>query len=58
VYYATLHPANAALVLLSTIAAAGRLPQVAGARPHWQQAALRTVLCLAPLAVALAISSD
>jgi hypothetical protein len=54
VFYATLHPANAALLLLSIVAAAGRLPDVVSVWPDRLRAGLRVTLCLTPLAIALA----
>lgn len=57
VFYAELFPANAALLLISITAAAGRLPEVVSTRPAWQQAAARAMLCLAPLAIALVTSA-
>jgi hypothetical protein len=54
VFYARLHPANAALLLFSIAAAAGRAPQPVTAWPQRLQAALRMALCLVPLAIALA----
>jgi hypothetical protein len=56
VYYAKLQPANAALVLVSVVAAAGRLPDALSDRPASQQIVFRAALCLAPLGVALATS--
>ena len=52
-FYAELTATNAALLVLSLIAAAGRLPAVVSKAPPWQQAALRATLCLVPLAVAI-----
>ena len=56
VFYAGLHPAGAALLFASLAASAGRLPDLASNWPTWQQAALRTALCLLPLTIVLAAS--
>ena len=53
VFYARLNSANATLLLLS-IAAAGRLPEVVSAWPDRPRAVLRAALCLTPLGIALA----
>jgi hypothetical protein len=53
-FYAELTTANAALLFLAMLMAAGRLPDHVSTRPAWQQVALRTGLTLLPLAVALA----
>jgi hypothetical protein len=55
-FYARLHPATAALLFGSLIAAAGRLPDLLSIRPTWQQAALRIAVCLVPMAIALTLS--
>jgi hypothetical protein len=52
-YYAELTLANAALLLIALIFAAGRLPHAVSTRQPWQQAAARAGLCLVPLAIAL-----
>jgi hypothetical protein len=53
-FYAQLHPAAAALLVVSIVAAAGRLPEALATWPPWQRAVLRTGLCVVPLTVALA----
>jgi hypothetical protein len=55
VYYARLHPATAALVVLSIVAAAGRMPDFISSRPIGQQAAVRSAFALVPLAIGLAM---
>lgn len=52
-FYAELPPMNAALLFVSLIGAAGRLPEVVSMWPAWRQAALRTALSLVPLALAI-----
>jgi hypothetical protein len=53
VFYGKLTPVNAAMLLLSLVLAAGRLPRFIGSLPALQQAAVRIGLCLVPLAIAL-----
>jgi len=52
-FYAELSPLNAALLFISIIAAAGRLPEVVLMGPAWRQIAVRTALSLVPLALAI-----
>jgi hypothetical protein len=53
VFYGKLTPANAALLLLSLVLAAGRLPRSIVTLPAWTAATIRVLLCLLPLGVAL-----
>jgi hypothetical protein len=53
-FYAELTATNAALLLLATWAAAGPMPPFLQSSRAWQNASLRTLLTLVPLAIALA----
>jgi hypothetical protein len=55
-FYAQLTPINASLLLASLVFGGGRLPDVVSTWQPWQQVAVRTGLCLAPLALAMARS--
>jgi hypothetical protein len=56
VFYAQLTPVSCALLMVSMIVAAGRLPEAVFSWPRWQQNALRMALSLPLLAAALAAS--
>jgi hypothetical protein len=56
-FYAQLTPTNAAMLLLSLLFAAGRLPHVVSSWRPWQQLAVRAGLCLVPLVFAVASSA-
>lgn len=53
-FYGKLTPGNAALLFLSLVLSAGRLPRFVGSLRPWQQGAVRIGLSLAPLAIAVA----
>ncbi len=53
-FYSELPSLTAALLALSLIVAGGHLPPFANRGPAWQQALIRTILCLMPLALAIA----
>jgi hypothetical protein len=54
VFYGKLTPVNAALLLLSLVLAAGRLPRFVKTLPPWPAAMIRGLACLLPLGIALA----
>jgi hypothetical protein len=53
VFYGELTPVNATLLLLSLALGAGRLPRFATSLGGWQSAAIRVVVCLLTLGIAL-----